>query len=162
MNIFSYILKTFLKTKVNYLELTNDQFQLILSKILAIYQTPKENISLKDVINCRSVHEIFAVLEQYGEDSSEYNEILRHFFITNEEVYEYQFNCIKDEMRYLINLENNCINHDEKIFVFHIRTGKLVTSLTELIDAKEKFVVGIAENAYELYQLYDRRKNSKR
>ena len=41
MNIFSYILKTFLKTKVNYLELTNDQFQLILSKILAIYQTPK-------------------------------------------------------------------------------------------------------------------------
>ena len=65
-------------------------------------------------------------------------------------------------MKYLINLENNCINHDEKIYVFHIKTGKLVTSLIELINVKEKFVVGIAENAFELYQLYNRRKNSKR
>jgi hypothetical protein len=66
-------------------------------------------------------------------------------------------------MRFLINLETNCINNDEKIYVFDIKTGRLITNLLELIKYnKDKFVVGINANTYELYRIFNKEKNSKK
>ena len=53
-------------------------------------------VSLKDVINARNMKQVFDILLQYHLNSSQFREIIRYFFIANEEVYRYQLNSVKE------------------------------------------------------------------
>lgn len=82
--------------------------------------------------------------------------------MANEDVYTYQLDCIKDEIRLLINQETNSINHNEKIYIFDIKSGRSINHLQELIKySQEKFVVGTTPDTFELYRAFNKQKNSK-
>ena len=58
-NIFSYILNTFLKSKISYAEMSEEQFVYLKSVILETYGSERGYVEYKDMVNIRSMREIF-------------------------------------------------------------------------------------------------------
>jgi hypothetical protein len=76
-----------MKTKINYHEITEEQFFVIKREIIDTFHTERENVEYKDLVNLKSVKDIFQLLEAHRENIVFRREIIRYFFIAKKDIY---------------------------------------------------------------------------
>lgn len=64
--------------------------------IIDIFKSEKEYVEYKNMVNMRSLREVFSELESAQQSATYKREMIRYFFVANTLAYEYQLSKIKD------------------------------------------------------------------
>ncbi len=107
----------------------------------------------KNLVNLRSTKEIFDHYHQYGENSAEAQEIIRYFFVAKEQIYQYQLNRFKDQLKELIRFQFQGEVACDDLFLFDSLSGVEITNLHQLMNFyKNKIVCGVENTIFLSYQ----------
>lgn len=116
----------------------------------------------KDLVNLKSTKEIFEYYYRYGDLSAEAQEIMRYFFIAKQQVYHYQLNRFKDQLKELIRFQFQGEVACDDLFLFDSLSGIEITDLHQLLNfSKNKIVCGVEKTVYLSYQKKLQQINSK-